>query len=268
MLIAGIIIMVVAGILAFVSQRNKKRVYELRSVERRSCNDVVQMANEVKSDMAEFGPTEGTFSQVCELVGDVVCDRPLTSQIGNRPCVHYSVTVTRKYEERYWDSQANVHKTRQQTETVSTQSESTPFRLRDESGEVEVDPQGATFDGLVQTVDRFEPTQGFMPQVRFGNFSFSLPAQFHDSGDRRTIGYSYKEQILPAEGKLTVIGEINDKMGRLAMRRGKEQKLTISTRSREDLVDSAKSAATGFMVAAIASGIVGLVLTVVGALQR
>lgn len=267
MLVFGIILIVLGAIFGVVSYFKAKRVYSLRSVERRNAGDVASMAHEVSEAMAEFGPTEGTFAEKGEFLGDAVCDQPVTAQLSGKPCLYYSMKVKRKYEEKEWDSDQDRWRTRTGYQTVTTSSEYARFKLKDDTGEILVDPEGAKFDGLVDSVSKFEPAQGARPALSFGRFQLSLGNQYVDTEQRRTIGYEYKEKILPMDRRLTVIGEANDKMGELAVRKSKDQKLTISTRSREEMVESAKKAKLGFMIAGIACGALGVILAIVGAVS-
>ncbi|OIP30790.1 MAG: hypothetical protein AUK47_24130 [Deltaproteobacteria bacterium CG2_30_63_29] len=264
MLIFGIILIVV-GIGLFIAHRFKlKSVYEMRMFEQRNTADLLDEAGTIA---AELGA--GSFEQSAQLVGDIVCDQPLTSQLGEHSCVYYRMSVRRKYDEEYWEKDNNgnqVRKTRTGTDVVSDTKESCPFYVKDETGKLLVVPDGAKFDSLIESVSRFEPaTMGGLGGIGFGRFQLT-PPMMQGSG-RRTLGYHYEEHVLPLNRRVTIMGQVNDKMGQLAMRKADGQKLFISTRSKEEMVGSAQKTAQVMFASAIGSAVIGVVLAIIGAVS-
>lgn len=266
MIVGGVILLIIAAICGGVSYASKKKIYQLRTVDKRNCGDVMELAREVVESMAEFGGSESLVSEVGEFVGDLVCEAPITGELSGQQCVYYKMSVIRKYEETYWDKDANEHKTRTGTTTVSTNSNHAAFALRDSTGELPVDASKCKWEGLVQSVSKFERS-GYAPQVSFGGFTFSVGNDHRDTDERRTIGYEYKEHIMPVGKRVTVIGEVTDKMGQIALRTGDKMKLSISTKSREEQLESARKTQKYTMIAAIACGALGAVLAVIGAVS-
>jgi len=199
----------------------------------------------------------------------IVCDQPLTSQLGEHSCVYYRMSVRRKYDEEYWEKDNNgnqVRKTRTGTDVVSDTKESCPFYVKDETGKLLVVPDGAKFDSLIESVSRFEPaTMGGLGGIGFGRFQLT-PPMMQGSG-RRTLGYHYEEHVLPLNRRVTIMGQVNDKMGQLAMRKADGQKLFISTRSKEEMVGSAQKTAQVMFASAIGSAVIGVVLAIIGAVS-
>ena len=258
MLVGGIILLCLAVGLFIAAQAQKKKAARLRGAELRAAGDLQETAQEIS---AELGA--GHFSTPAMLMGRVECAQPLISPLAQRPCAYFEMRVTRKYEEPYWtkDNQGRqIQRTRTQTETINTNKASTRFHLVDDSGKVLVDPEQAELDHLTQTVSKFESSH--QPVAAFG--TFSLPLTGATMG-HRTLGYEYTEKILPIDRPLTVIGTFNDKMGEPAMRHVKGAKLTISTRSQEEIVNSARKTSTVLTVIAGISGVGGLLLTILGA---
>lgn len=251
MTIAGGVLLVVAAVLVFVHVRARKRIGALLSARRATAGELAQIARTVAGEVGGGG-----FSEMAELVGQVRCDRPLVSPLGERPCLYYTMSVRRQYEEDYEerDSNGNVRRrTRRGSETMSSQSEHAPFELVDETGSVEVRLDGADYDQLVETVDRFEPAAGGMHGgLVLGRFSMSVPALGHG---RRTLGYQYEEKVLPLEGPLTIVGQVTDQHGGLAVARG-GLAFIVSRRSKGEMLGKAKSTATW---TSVASGVVALV---------
>lgn len=257
MLIVGIILIVVAGGLLFGYRGKTHSADELRGVERRQAGDLAELVKEIGSEVGQ-----GAFRERVEIVGQVECEAPLTSPLGERPCLHYAMTVRREYEETYYDRDSQgreQRRTRRSSEVVSQQTESALFRVRDETGAMAVQPDGARFDGLTKTVDRFD--SGDSSELSLGRFVMSLATGL--TGGRRTLGYKYEERIFPLDRPVTVIGEVSDQMGEVALAKG-AGKLIVSTRTREELVGSAKKAARLFLIFGLIALGGGVALVIAG----
>jgi len=115
--------------------------------------------------------------------------------------------------------------------------------------------EGAKIDS-VESYNRFEadPPSGF---------SYSYGA------DSKTLGYSYKEKIIPQGAKLYVLGEVSDRRGKLSIVKPSEKgkHFIVSTKSEEELVKSAENSATWQLYGGIASAVIGAILIVLGILQ-
>ena len=80
-------------------------------------------------------------------------------------------------------------------------------------------------------------------------------------GGSRTLGYQYEEHILPLEGQYTVIGQVSDSSGVLALGRGGPI-FSISRRSRDEQIGSAKTAAKWTSIGSGVSLIAGVTLLI------
>jgi hypothetical protein len=258
MLIVGVIL-VVAGVALLFGSRSKARgAEELRGVQRRQAGELSELVGEIAEELGQ-----GAFRERVEIVGAVECEAPLTSPLGERPCLHYDAVVRREYEETYWtrDSQGNKQRqTRRSSEVVSQQRESAPFRVRDATGALLVQPDGARFDGLVGSVSRFEP--GEPGKGGFGGVLVSALTSLAEG--RRTLGYKLEEQVFPLDRSVTVIGQVSDAMGEVAVSRGGGP-LIVSTRTREELLKGARATARLLLVLGLVALGGGLALVVAGA---
>jgi hypothetical protein len=136
--------------------------------------------------------------------------------------------------------------------------------VRDETGAVEVDPEGAPVEG-VKVLSKFEPGD-HGPSISIGGFKLSLGAI---GGGRRTIGYRMEEVALPPGTRVYVLGEARDDGGRLRVARPAATggRFIITVRSEEQLLKSARtgSKVSGIIAAALAVGaVVTLVLLILG----
>lgn len=94
--------------------------------------------------------THGVFIGLVEVSGKVECSSPLRSYLTESECVYYRWNISEHWSktvtETYTDSQGKT-KTRTRTEsgwkTVASDEQMSCFMLRDESGEIQVRPEGA-----------------------------------------------------------------------------------------------------------------------------
>jgi hypothetical protein len=172
------------------------------------------------------------------------------------------MTVKRVYEETRYTTDSDGRerrRTTRRTDTVSREKQSVPFRISDDSGDLLVLPEKARFDGLVKTVDKFD--RGDVDELSLGRFVMSMASAA--LGGRRTIGYKYEEHVMPLDRPLTVIGQVGDEMGEVALRRG-DGPLLISTRSREEMVASGRRWALALLVMGVVFGAGGVVFLILG----
>ena len=171
------------------------------------------------------------------------------------------MSVEREYEETYYDTDSDgkkVQRTRTEREPISSESDACAFDLRDDSGAMTILPEGASYDGLISSVSKFE--KGERGRLKFGRFTYKvdeLPL------GKRLVGYHYSEKIIPLDRKLTVVGEASDKMEQVAIRKGDDQ-LLISTRSREEIVTSGRKSAKFLAIVSAVFGVGGGLLVIFG----
>jgi hypothetical protein len=256
LIIIGIILIAVGGGLYYMRGKSLDKAMDIKYYETSTIADVVRTYNEIK-DTVGVGSYNGT---IVELKGTGHSDQPLLGEHSRRPCLYYESSVTREYEttEQERDSQGNYRTvTKRHTETVSSNKQGIPFHLNDGSGStILIDIEGAKKD-LVQSFDQFERElpAGF-------SFSFSV-------ANSKTIGYRYKEKMIPNDAKLYVLGEISDRRGELSIVKpqDKNKNFIISTKSEEEIVKSTESAAQWQMIGAIASAVIGVGTIIAGIIQ-
>lgn len=259
MLVAGIVLLVLTLIFAIVHIVQRRKIGHLLTAKQTTIGELANTANAVAGELGGGG-----FEEMSALMGTVQCPEPLVAPLSGRPCLYYSMSVKRRYEEDYEreDSEGNRRmETRRGTETMSTQSEGTAFALVDASGTLPVHADGIDWSAQIETVDRFEPQQGGL-NIGFGRFSMTVTAP---GGRRRTLGYEYEEHIVPVDGQFTVVGLVSDKSGALAIGRGGPL-FTLTRKTRDELIGSAKGTAHWTGIASGIGLIVGAILTIVGAL--
>jgi hypothetical protein len=151
--------------------------------------------------------TQGVFIGFVEIKGTAESRRPLRSFLAEEPCVHYTWSVeehwSRTVTETYTDSEGKTRtRTRHESgwTTVADGGEMIPFYLRDDTGVIRVDPQGA----------KIEPVGLFEQEVGEGH------PLYYQKGPPDAISNSdylrrFVEQGLPIGVPLYVVGQSRER---------------------------------------------------------
>lgn len=260
-IIAGSVLLLIAIGLYWGARHNAERAFQMRRAETATVKGLKELAEAVGSDPAVG---KGNFRQLAEIKGTAVCDRPLTSELAQAACVHYTFTVTREYEEKYWetDSKGNqVQRTRRGSEQVAHNTRTVPFQLDDGTGTIGLSSlEGASLD-LVKSHSSFQPASGGM---QIGSFLLNLAGL-----GSNTLGFRYEEKILPVGQRLYALGEASDASGSLELVRPSQKNdlFIVSVKSEEELVKNAKTASTGLTIGAVVALLAGLAVVVIGVLR-
>jgi hypothetical protein len=209
-ILGGIVLAIGAG-LFFAQRHQNQRAFCVRVARSARIADLQQMAKAIAQDMGG-----GSWREYVKVSGEVVCDRPLTAPLSQQPCVHYKMQVQRDYEETVTqrDEDGNTtQETRKGSETMSSNEQSTPFYLRDDTGQLAIVLDGAEIE-TEKVVDEFRPDQG--GQISFGSFSMSVG---RPSTGRQTLGYRYRESVLPVQRRATIVGMVADVGDRLQLQK-------------------------------------------------
>jgi hypothetical protein len=242
--IAAVLVLGAVG-LFLGSGAQKRKLTQIRGTETSTAASLKELAAAVAKDIGA-----GSFNQGAEVKGTIECEKPLTAELSETPCVSYTMSVTREYEETYWQTDDKGNRTRQTrrgSESMASNTRSVPFQVRDASGTIEVEPTGAKFVDE-KVLSRFE--QGGMGgTLRFGSFSLDA-GRFLHTGDRRTIGYHLEESAIPVGRNIYVLGEAVDSDGRLRIGKpaAKGGAFIVSLKDEEQLVKGARSASTGMTI--------------------
>jgi len=264
MLILGIVIAVI-GVIVFIVRTGQVKKGEL--IAGTETSRVGELLETAKSVAQEIGA--GSFNQFVEIKGTTVCNAPLTSELARVPCVHYSLTVTREWEETYWDKDSegrSVQRTRSGSDIVASNNRSTIFYVDDGTGRVRVNPEGAELI-KEKAFSQFQPGEAQGSTLRIGAFSFNIEnIGVNLGGGRRTLGYRYEEHIIPVGKPVYILGEASDASGKLTIIKPteKSKKLLISVKSEEELMKSVSTTKLVLLIIAcllLAGGAVLIVLS-------
>lgn len=246
-LIAGVVLLVVAGGLLWSGRRTQRKVNLLRQA--------------VPSNSASI--QDAFPGELITVSGTARADRELFSEHSQVPCIYYESNVIREYERtrrtRGSRNRPRRSSTSRSSETISSNSGSVPFQIEDQSGRVHVLPDGAEFDAR-EILNRFEPAADTGPSVSFGGFNVNI------GGGDRTLGYRYTERVIPVDERVFVLGVVDENRQISRPPDGRENAaLIVSYRDENSLRDSWRRSAQWQAHGSIASAAVGLILIVFAA---
>jgi hypothetical protein len=248
MLIGGVILLIIAVICFFVARSNASSLAAMNATD----TYTAQLLGEVYAKIAgSIGVND--LAQPCEIAGVIECDSPLTGPISKRPCVAYTYTQTREYEERVTNTDSNskrVTTVERRSEQLKSEDRRVNFYVRDATGRTLVLPEGAELD-LADSGSRFDEVQ--QPW----------------SGLTRTLGQRHSEQSLAPGAQVYILGCAVDHRGAPAVARhpsNASQRFLVSRKSERELAGSAAAWARNMNFAAIGAGLLGAILTVLGLL--
>ena len=261
----GIVLVLIAVGLFFGSRAQKKKLTQIKAAETTTAAELADLAAAVAKDIGA-----GSFNQIAEVKGGIECTEPLVSELSQTKCVYYSMSVTREYEETYWetdDKGSKVQRTRRGSESVASNSRSISFLVRDATGTISVDPDGASFVDE-KVFSRFEQGDIRGAGLRFGSYNLTL-GSLAMQADRRTLGYRFEESAIPVGRPIYVLGEAVDSDGRLRIRKPdkKGASFIVSLKSEEQLVKGAQSSAVGLKVGAAVAVVAGIACLVLAILK-
>jgi hypothetical protein len=255
MWIVGAALIVVAGVLFFLRQSQAAKLEQVTATETSTCKEVADLCEAVG---------EGT---PVEVKGSIEPKETLQAELSGNDCVCFRSEVERKWEKERWETDTNGNRrlrTRRGTDTVSQNEVLQPFYVRDETGRVLVDPEGADID-WVESVDRFERGEPEGGTLSLGGFQLNLGGVRLGSG-RRTIGYRFLEWILPPHRAVYLLGGarlVGGEAG-VAQPGQRGEKFLISIKSEEEIVAGTRRAILWLTVGAIACAGAGAVLLAMG----
>lgn len=265
-IILSIFLFLVGGGLFLASIKQGKKLQQMKITETYDVNEIIQEAKDVAEGLGE----KGSFNKIAEVKGKILCDTPIKSELAQIDCVHYSMKVTRNWEEKYWETDAEGNKTqriRTGSDVVASNDRSVPFYIEDNTGKIKIDPAGSEMY-KEKVYSRFLQGEPNGPSITIGSFSFNFGNVSPGSG-RRTIGYTYEEHAIPLNRNMYVLGEAVDNGGdlRITKPKDKENKFIVSLKSEEELSTKFEGTLKGLQWGAMACEITGaaiLIFTLTG----
>jgi hypothetical protein len=237
LIILGVVCLVLALVLAGVGFLQLGKLKAMEETETYS----VKHLRELHAQAGE------ALAQPCEVKGTVECDQPFKASLSELMCALYVHKIVRKHEEYYVETDEEGRREgdwREVHQTMPSEEHRQSFWVRDSTGRVLVEPQGAELD-LKETLERFEHGTGV--QI----------------GSSRTLGIMRTEYVLEDGAQCYVLGHATDQQGQLVIGQappGKRQNFLISHRTEEQLSWATSMWALVSLVAAVLLGLSGIVL--------
>jgi hypothetical protein len=257
MLIAGIVCLVLAAAAAGYAWWQHRIQSELTAVETSTCGDMRQLADAVAESAGAGG-----FRQRCELTGVAKAAYVGTAEAPQtkRECVWYRTKLTHEYYDYDWVERngRRVRERQRRSNVIQDDTSDIPFAIDDGTGQAIIHPEDADVHAPLEVMDQLERDMS----------NPGLLAQLGQSfmGNDETIGYRREEWIIPLDTPLFVQGEVTDEQGQLRLRKPEKGRFQVSTRSEEELVKEAATSRKWATVGAVALGVIGIALTIAGAL--
>lgn len=246
MIIIAIILLIAAVICFFIARGQKGRLSEMNAADTYTAQLLKDIHTKVTGSLGA-----DALAQRCEIEGIIECDDPLRAPLSGTACVAFTYTIEREYEEdvtRTDDKGKRTTTTEKRSDTMQSDDRRVSFWVRDTTGRSLVCPDGAELD-LAQTGDRYDPASG------------------GKSGRTRTLGHRHTEHSLAVGTRVYILGCAVDHGGEPMMCSGPQDKkgtFLVSRRSERELAQSAANTAKGLYIAAGGSGVLGLLLLLVG----
>lgn len=260
LLIAAAVALVVAGGLVLTS-RTEKAKYQKALLLETSSTATLKELHKVATETAG----ENSYREVVELDGTAHPGPggPLTLELTKTECVWYMQKVTRRYKDVYRDSDGN-RKTRNKEEVLTRNRTKDPFVLRDADGEITIVPE-TNVQSAKKVLSEFREgrDRNDGPSISFGGLNLNLGG----SRDGDTIGFKYEEWVLEPGRHIYVQGEAVDRSGQLQVRGGKE-KMVISTKSEEEILEEHQRKARFALIGAVVAGVAAVGLAVAAVIVR
>jgi E3 Ubiquitin ligase len=260
LIILGLIMIALGVLLLLLRRRTQARLRAITATPTSAIGEVLRLHQESAGARGA-----GSVGQLVEVTGMIQCDAPLTAELSGEPCVYYHMSVEERYEEQYEERDAQGRpqlRTRTDSTTVASTTQSTRFWVEDESGRIRVEPGDAEIQPQ-EALNRYEPFQDGAMMLRVGAFSVALGTP---AAGRTVLGHTYRESLLPLHRRVYIIGEAGDNDGALCIRKPGEQgqPFIVSLKSEEEIVSSGESSMGWYLGGVIASFVLGVVVVVAG----
>lgn len=267
-LIIGGAIVALIGLFIWMSKSKKEgKSAILSTTDTSSVSEVIENYENMRSSMGN-----GKFSHFCEVKGVAHSDSPLTSELAKEECVYYSSKVVYEYERLEEKKESNGKITKSWVKKSDVVSDNTKwansFGVKDSTGFIAVDPAKAELHAVQihSNFEKGEPNQDAALKLNVGGMSFGLGSK---NPGHRTIGYRYTETAILLNTNLYVIGDANDREGKLQIAKPAEKKypFIVSTKSESELAGDLGSSIKGLKIGAYVCWVVGAGLAIFGLIK-
>lgn len=267
-MIFGGILAVLGVILWIIKGKKENKSAKLSMLETSRINDVLENYAELTASMGQ-----GSFSYFAEVRGKAHADVPIESDFSKENVVYFSSEVVHEYEKLETQTDSKGKKEKRWVKHQDTVSENTRwadgFGVKDDTGFIAVNATKSTFhtEKLFSSFEKGEPSAQSGLNFNIKGFSFGVGGSANNG--LKTIGYRYTETGIRLGTNLYVVGDANDREGRLQISKPKEKSdpFIVSVKSKDEMLGSLGSAAKGLTIGAIISWLGAAALIVVGIIK-
>ena len=255
----GLILWIVKG-----KKEGKSASLELMDTSR--IKDVVQNYTEMNASMGD-----GSFSLHCEVKGKAHSDTPIESDLSKEQVVYFSSKIVHEYEKQVTKKNSKGEKETKWVKYKDTVSENkrwaNDFGVKDDTGFIAVNANNSKFhtEKLFSNFEKGEPNQN-SGGINISIKGFSLGIGGGKNKGIRTIGYRYTETGIRNGTDLYVVGDANDRDGKLEISKPKDKndQFIVSVKSKDEFIGSIGSAVKGLTIGAIVSWVAAAAIIVYG----
>lgn len=242
-LILGVVF-IVLGILA------RRKLTAITETPTMSASEAAQIAGPTGRKVEVYGVTESS--------------QPLVAPASGSECVYYRLQVEERYVDYDYDSSSGHSRRTESWRTVADDKRHAPFVVRDSSGAVGVDPEGAEFVAQ-KTVSNAYGAPG-MAERGAGDTIGGVVGEVLGSALRGgySSGHRHSEWIIPHGQETYVLGDVVQAPSGAVIRKG-EGPFIISYKSEEQLTRKYKLGYILWSVFGAVCAVGGIVLMIVAA---
>ncbi len=229
---------------------------------------VAEIQENYESITASMG--SGSFTYQAELKGKAHADVPLKSVFTQEDVVYYSTTITHEYEELKEERGSDGKTTKKwvkKSERVSNDKRwADGFGLKDATGFIEVNggQSNVHAEKLYSDFEKGDPVQqnGGNMHISIKGVSIALNNRSTMNDRMRTIGYRYKEEGIRINKDLYIVGNANDRDGRLriGVLPSSKDPFIVSAKSKDEVVGSYNSSAKILGIIAIIFWVIAAII--------
>ena len=240
----------------YLRPKMQNNVTEIKYMQTKTISEL----NDMFSQMDANG-LGNDYREYVELKGTVVSNNLVETPFSNRQVAYCESRLSQVIEtrEQYRDSNGNMQtRIRKQENTISNEKSSQDISLIDNSSNepvvLEINASGCKLD-IPKTFDRFEP-KGNLGRYRYFN-SFAW-----NRYGAETLGFKMTEETIETNQNLYVIGEAFRVGNTLHIGKPQDGKnpFIITTKSEEDLVNSANQNAKFALIGGIIAIVIGILM--------
>lgn len=252
---AGGLIAAAGAYLAFVQKKKTEgRVTDLNFMKPTPLPELVSTWQNLSAE--GFGDS---YRDVVATTGAASTDGELKAPYSGTSCAYFEATVLREYEkeETSTDKDGKIQrKTTRGSETVSSQKSPSPLYVSEGDVRIGLDLDGVSLH-LKDGPEKFEPYESTKTYTFFG-VRFSAPSGV------RTLGFKYREKIIPLGHPLYVTGEVRHSGGALRIGKPGEKgrPFIISVKSAEEVAAGEAGKARMQLYLGIALMVIGAAIAI------